>query len=157
AAQAGRLTHARPRSPARPSLILRANGRAEGKMRRVIILVAVVVVAIGLYLWLKPSGPSAEPHVADAATVRTTHQGEVIGFTTRRGAHAWLGLPYAQPPVDALRWRAPLPAAAWTGRREALAISNVCMQYPSMISGVRQQGPSDAPIGSEDCLYLNIY
>jgi len=116
-----------------------------------------VVVAIGLYLWLRPNGPRAEPHVADTATVRTTQQGEAIGFTTRQGAHAWLGLPYAKPPVGELRWRAPQPAAPWAGRRDALAISNVCMQFPSVISGVAQRGPADAPIGSEDCLYLNIY
>ena len=128
-------------------------------MRRALIVLVVLVAAVGLYLWLKPSGPRVEPHVADASTVRTTQQGEVIGFTTAHGAHAWFGLPYAAPPVGELRWRAPQPAKAWTTRREALAISSVCMQFPSLISGVPTppRAAKNAPIGSEDCLYLNVF
>jgi len=128
-------------------------------MRRAMIVVAIVIVAVALYFWLRPGGRVSEPpHVADAATVRTTQQGNVVGFTTRRGAHAWFGIPYAKPPVRELRWRAPQPPAPWTGQREALAIGSVCMQFPSAISGVAPgKGPADAPIGNEDCLYLNVF
>ena len=47
-----------------------------------------------------------------------TRQGIVEG---KRDAavHAFLGIPYAEPPVGELRWKAPVPAAKWNGVRKA--------------------------------------
>jgi para-nitrobenzyl esterase len=74
-------------------------------------------------------------------------QGAVAG-----GVASWKGIPFAAPPVGDLRWRAPQPAAAWSGVRAAQAYGNDCMQLPF---------PSDAaPLGTppaEDCLYLNVW
>lgn len=68
------------------------------------------------------------------------------------GIASWKGIPFAAPPVGALRWRAPQPAAAWSGIRDARAYASDCMQLPF---------PSDAaPLGTrpaEDCLYLNVW
>jgi para-nitrobenzyl esterase len=58
----------------------------------------------------------------------------------------WLGIPYAQPPVSELRWRAPQPIDAWGGIREATSFGAPCPQ----IRG-------DAVIGNEDCLHLNVW
>jgi para-nitrobenzyl esterase len=80
-----------------------------------------------------------------AAIPDTVHveQGQVSGVAgTDASVLVFKGLPFAAPPVGDLRWRAPKPAAAWTGVRKADKFSAVCTQ--------RQ--PS-----SEDCLYLNIY
>ena len=44
------------------------------------------------------------------------------------GVRAYLGLPYAAPPVGALRWREPQPAAAWEGVRQATAFGPRAMQ-----------------------------
>ena len=49
----------------------------------------------------------------ESAATRTTETGQVIGFREDNGSHAWLGIPYAAPPVGELRWRAPLPADSW--------------------------------------------
>lgn len=90
---------------------------------------------------------------AAAATgpVAATEYGKVAG-AVEKGIASWKGIPFAAPPVGALRWRAPQPAAAWEGVREATAYSNDCMQLPF---------PSDAaPLGTapaEDCLYLNVW
>jgi para-nitrobenzyl esterase len=54
------------------------------------------------------------------------------------------GIPYAAPPVDDLRWRAPKPAAHWEGTRQADQFGPVCMQ-----GGDQKM--------SEDCLYLNVW
>ena len=54
----------------------------------------------------------------------------------------FLGIPYAAPPVGALRWMPPQSFGKWHGLLDASSFGNVCTQ------GGR---------GSEDCLFLNIY
>jgi para-nitrobenzyl esterase len=68
------------------------------------------------------------------------------------GVTSFKGIPFAAPPIGGLRWRAPQPAATWTGARDAAEYGHDCMQLPF---------PSDAaPLGtppSEDCLYANVW
>jgi para-nitrobenzyl esterase len=62
------------------------------------------------------------------------------------------GIPYAAPPVGALRWKEPQPALSWQGVRQASEYGSRCMQgpiYPDMV--FHDNGPS------EDCLYLNLW
>ena len=95
---------------------------------------------------------SALPAAAQTAgpTIRTDN-GTVRGQVAE-GVDSWKGIPFAAPPVGPLRWRAPQPAAKWTGVRDATRYSSDCMQKPF---------PSDAaPLGTtpaEDCLYANIW
>ena len=45
-----------------------------------------------------------------------TDKGVIEGlFDTRSGLSQYFGIPFAKPPVGELRWRAPQPAAAWSG------------------------------------------
>lgn len=62
-------------------------------------------------------------------------------------------IPFAAPPVGALRWRAPQPAPRWTGTRNASRIGPACPQTirPAIVAG----GVADPQ--SEDCLQLNIW
>ena len=53
--------------------------------------------------------------------------GWIRGFKTK-GARAWLGVPFAQPPVKELRWRAPVPEGAWNGTRESSRFGPACLQ-----------------------------
>ncbi len=62
---------------------------------------------------------------------------------------AWKGIPYAAPPVGALRWRPPQPAAGWTGVRDATRFGNDCMQAPWIVSS--------GQAFSEDCLTVNVW
>jgi para-nitrobenzyl esterase len=96
------------------------------------------------------------PAVADPTATRTLAGGTVVGFTGRYGAHVWRGLPYAQPPVGPLRWRAPRPPAGWAGTRSALAEGPYCVQMPSVFGGVEARDHAHA-VGQEDCLYLNVF
>ena len=101
--------------------------------------------------------PSEAPHATpDPATRRTTLSGDVIGTQARYDSYAWLGMPYAAPPVGALRWRAPQAPARWTGTHDALSFGSPCTQYTSPFAGVAGKRPNE-PTGSEDCLYLNIW
>jgi para-nitrobenzyl esterase len=60
----------------------------------------------------------------------------------------FLGIPYAAPPVNDLRWKPPQPAAKWHGQRDATQFANHCPQ-PASFFGVAST--------TEDCLYLNVY
>jgi para-nitrobenzyl esterase len=66
--------------------------------------------------------------------------------------NAFLGIPFAAPPLGDLRWKPPAPPAKWKGTRKATEFGSRCMQgsiYSDMIF-------RDAGI-SEDCLYLNVW
>ena len=64
----------------------------------------------------------------------------------------FLGIPYAAPPVGDLRWKAPQPAAKWSGVRKTTEFGARCMQGPIYSDMIfRDPGPS------EDCLYLNVW
>jgi len=81
----------------------------------------------------------------------TVTGGQVEGVVSD-GIAAFKGIPFAAPPVGALRWKAPQPVIAWSGTRKAEAYGPSCMQDPSFakIFGA-------PPAISEDCLYLNVW
>ncbi len=96
-------------------------------------------------------GPRPAP-----ATVRTIGQGEVIGLIAENGAHVWRGIPFASSTAGEKRWRAPQPAPAWNGRREAIEFAPRCAQLTNQ--GDKDEGlEPGVVIGSEDCLALDIY
>jgi para-nitrobenzyl esterase len=71
------------------------------------------------------------------------------------------GLPFAAPPVGALRWQPPQPVAKWDGVRDASRFGNVCIQPPGPTEGPGARLniavlPDSPPLG-EDCLYLNVW
>lgn len=68
------------------------------------------------------------------------------------------GVPYAAPPVEAFRWRAPQPVIPWGGELEAYAFSCVNMheRTPGKSFYGKEFRPVELPM-SEDCLYLNIW
>ncbi len=89
---------------------------------------------------------------ADPLKVKT-EQGKVAGKTINDGkVRAFLGLPYAAPPVGDLRWKAPQPPAKWKGERDATKFGAHCAQGRVFEDMVFQDA---AP--SEDCLFLNVY
>ncbi len=94
--------------------------------------------------------------VADDATRRTVAEGALVGFVTEDGAHAWRAVPYAAPPEGDLRWRAPRPPESWDGVREATTFADRCMQLSNRLNAGEGIKPGKV-IGSEDCLYLDIY
>lgn len=104
-----------------------------------------VVVALAT-LGVMAASACGATSAAPGPTVRTS-QGELAGVT-KAGVDEFLGVPYAAPPVGALRWRPPEPAAHWSGVRQATAYAPHCAQ-PATTAGVQSM--------SEDCLYLNVF
>ncbi|XP_059061377.1 juvenile hormone esterase-like [Achroia grisella] len=63
--------------------------------------------------------------------------------------YSFKGIPYAQPPIRDLRFKAPLPPKSWDGVYEATKHGPVCPQLNTITAKVIE--------GNEDCLYLNVY
>ncbi|XP_077985958.1 cholinesterase-like [Glandiceps talaboti] len=87
-------------------------------------------------------------------------KGKSITLPDERGeVYAYLGIPFAEPPLGELRFRLPVPIASWEGVRDAVNYSNSCMQqrYPKLpgLKGVAMMN-ANTPV-SEDCLYLNVW
>jgi para-nitrobenzyl esterase len=72
------------------------------------------------------------------------------------GVRAYLGIPFAAPPVGNRRWRPPQPVVAWQGVRAAREFSPACMQSEA---GWTDEQLADPGLfhKSEDCLYLNVW
>jgi para-nitrobenzyl esterase len=91
-----------------------------------------------------PAGPAGSGgHGLIVRTDRGLLEGKSAESTDQ-----FLGIPYAAPPVGALRWAAPQPAPRWQGVRQATSYGGRCAQ---LVSG---NGPR---VDNEDCLYLNVY
>jgi para-nitrobenzyl esterase len=90
--------------------------------------------------------------MADPLTIKT-QQGKVSGKMIHEDeVRAFLGIPYAAPPVGELRWKAPQPPAKWSGVRAATAYGARCMQAPVFEDMVFQDRGE-----SENCLFLNVF
>jgi para-nitrobenzyl esterase len=95
---------------------------------------------------LAAAAPAASATAA-AGPVTGTAGGPVRGLANG-AVDEFLGIPYAAPPVGALRWQPPQPAASWSGVRDATRFAPHCPQSPS---------PFGQASTSEDCLYLNVF
>src|SRR3569623_2999436 len=84
-----------------------------------------------------------------AATTAKVEEGTLQG-RREEGLTVFRGVPFAAPPLSDLRWRAPQPAAKWTGVRSAESFAPQCVQNVG-------NGPDKPPVMSEDCLYLNVW
>ncbi|KAL1423114.1 hypothetical protein MTO96_021494 [Rhipicephalus appendiculatus] len=93
----------------------------------------------------------------DPAPLVYTRQGAVTGIRLKeRGKliDAYLGIPYAQPPIGAMRFRKPLPAKPWYDVFNATEFNPGCVQtdLPLMRGAVFNMSGT-----VEDCLYLNLW
>jgi len=146
-------------------------------MKRLLIIVAVLaaLAAAAYYglIWMitKPAPPLKDGPVIELA------QGQIqTGIDLNNPDILQVnGIPFAAPPVGALRWRAPQPALSWDGVRDGTEFGAECVQARSgsgeflddLLNGLGlnaverhlatvalQNAP--APVESEDCLFLNV-
>ena len=90
------------------------------------------------------------PAVAEIREVEVT--GGRLAGVSANGIVSFKGIPFAAPPVGALRWKAPQPVKTWTGVKQASTFGASCMQDPN----VAKFFGTSAPL-SDDCLYLNVW
>ncbi|OQR78769.1 neuroligin-1-like [Tropilaelaps mercedesae] len=133
------------------------------------------------------ASPNLPPHwLAWSRSMRTVRvaqgvlRGRVLSVrsssvsTRLREVEVFLGVPYAAPPTNRLRFHPPQPPASWEGERELTKMPPSCIQaFPNISGGQEQlsarmstarlnylrkiQPTVDDSNQNEDCLYLNIY
>lgn len=81
-----------------------------------------------------------------------TKSGNVQGYIENK-IHVFKGIPYAEPPINDLRFQAPVDKTSWEGVREAIEYG------PAEFQGYTEleDWMGKPPVESEDCLYLNIW
>ena len=96
--------------------------------------------------------------------ILNTEKGRVRGIRYNiaqlsKSVDAYLGIPFAKPPVDHLRFRHPQPIDRWDGIYNATGLPNSCYQTPDTVfddfEGSTMWNPTTRV--SEDCLYLNVW
>ena len=89
----------------------------------------------------------------------------LVGKYLGEDVATFLGVPYAEPPLGDLRWRAPQPLQSKVSRRETTEFAAACMQTMRILDWYRYMAETfgasadyydDLEI-SEDCLYLNVW
>lgn len=87
-----------------------------------------------------------------SSVIVQTRSGFVEGITQKNqngeNFYSFRGIPYAQPPLGELRFKAPVPKVPWNGVFNATSDGNWCMRSYNRMSTDRD---------SEDCLILNVY
>ncbi|XP_046678712.1 juvenile hormone esterase-like [Homalodisca vitripennis] len=105
---------------------------------------------VTLFLYLPIASGNTRPPFTSVA------QGRLKGrwFVTRgnRTVAGFLGIPYASPPVGALRFKSPQPPSPWEGVLSATEDKPGCPQKAGT-SNI----PLRARVTSEDCLYISVY
>ncbi|CAN7940503.1 unnamed protein product [Ixodes hexagonus] len=93
-----------------------------------------------------------------ASPVVKTKNGDVEGVQLNvygKNVHAFLGVPYARPPVGSRRFQRPLPKASWSNVKKTKTFGKRCLQEASL--DIPSDPYAPAPKMGEDCLYLNIW
>ncbi len=89
-----------------------------------------------------------------STSVVSLESGQVSGVLQEDRVKAYLGIPFAAPPVRENRWRAPQPVSAWKGVLHAESVKPECPQGLRSASINHYFGEEAV---SEDCLYLNLW
>ncbi len=107
------------------------------------------IIALLLLISSPGSAQSNAGFPVRAELTTGTIEGE---YDTRDGVQAYLGIPFATPPVGELRWQAPQPAEPWEGVKLTKAFGPRAVQGPVFGDMDFRSNGMD-----EDCLYLNVW
>ena len=112
------------------------------------------IIACGLAFTLGFAAPAFAAEQAEApAPAVTCHNGSFTGVKLDNGVYAYLGIPFAKPPIGPLRWKAPVDVEDCQGNFKAVHFGKRPMQLE--VPG-DEEPHGDSPLG-EDCLCLNVW
>ncbi|XP_069944777.1 venom carboxylesterase-6 isoform X1 [Cherax quadricarinatus] len=99
--------------------------------------------------------------VAEDAPLVSTDGGWISGVrqTANKGRalYAYHSIPYAQPPLNHLRLKDPVPGEPWEGIKDGSKMPEPCLQVPFRLITLGHRMLPENINGSEDCLYLNVF
>ena len=116
------------------------------------VFIAVCIITSGLTA-CKYLSPLVYAVVQSSPVLKSTSSGQLVGLDNG-GYYAWLGIPYAEPPVGPLRWKAPRVLSA-EQTLEVKRFGNHCTQLKPRFENYILMDMDQA--GEEDCLYLNVW
>ena len=114
-----------------------------GRFMRFLFILSIAIALAGCASPAQKASESA-PVVTDT--------GSVLAYVAEGGVLQWYDIPFAKPPIDELRWRAPEPLDAAPQLISRRSEPPICPQRAGSVSGVE----GNAAIGAEDCLYLDV-
>jgi para-nitrobenzyl esterase len=106
----------------------------------------ILMLAVGL------TASAQDKNMNNHSLTIATRNGQLEGQSENEKVNSFKGIPYAQPPVGNLRWKAPMPVKNWEGIKTAKQFGPRAMQtniFGDMV--FRASGTA------EDCLYLNVW
>jgi para-nitrobenzyl esterase len=121
---------------------VKISGNSSERLERYAITSRLLAVAVVCVFTLGPVGSASAKHQSFPKPFAITQSGPVLGMTVN-GIDEYLGIPYAKPPSGALRWMPPVSFGKFSAPLQANQFGSACTQ--------------SGPIGSEDCLFLNVY
>jgi len=127
------------------------NKPSRRKYYVIVIGTIVVILAVVIFLIVFLSKRSTKDATKDNiySLPVSTNCGPVIGIKVKasnnKEVYTFKGIPYAEPPIGSLRWKAPKPSSCWNDTLKATKFKSQCVQSMEPIQGL------------EDCLYLNIW
>uniref|UniRef100_T1IZ19 acetylcholinesterase n=1 Tax=Strigamia maritima TaxID=126957 RepID=T1IZ19_STRMM len=148
------ISEAKDKRSAGPRRNMAAGPRRREKLSSYRSLLLLVTIALVNASWTEEE--------EDPLLVLTTKgwvRGVTLNAVTGKKVDAWLGIPYAKPPLGYLRFRHPRPKEQWSGVWNATKLPNTCCQvndtYFGDFPGSMMWNPN-TPV-SEDCLYINVW
>ena len=129
--------------------------RKKLKVKSAVAVLLSLVLCFGMCFSLSACGSSEEtaseePEAAAAEVKTACSNGTLIG-SEENGIISYLGVPFAKPPVDELRWKAPVPAEDSDAEIQCTEFGDTALQYEW------KSEPASFNKKSEDCLTLNIW
>ncbi|CAL8279716.1 unnamed protein product [Boreogadus saida] len=122
------------------------------------LCVNAVTVALSCVLFCLSACAETQGPVVKAALGAL--RGRYVGVKGQEAdVQAFMGVPFAKPPVGPLRFSAPQPADGWEGVREATKEPDMCLQNKELLEDMMTflSMKVELPDVSEDCLYLNVF
>lgn len=122
---------------------------------------AIFRLAVYLVIWQCFAAASRHRFADDHEVLATTNQGVVRGISVHKDVNAYLGIPFAQPPIGSLRFMPPQPltnaSLSESGKHiyNATKFGPVCYQFHYRT--VMGDALAETSGQSEDCLTLNIF